>query len=106
MSRDYGVNRVKRVKRSIQVVIKRPRARETYFPDAEMESVGSPECRSDFSDPGKHTPFKSELKALRRLLMAYEEVEINSRSFPQRIRFYVIDELISLKAEFRTKTSL
>ena len=37
--------------------IKMPRARETYFLDAEMESVESRQGQSDFGDPRGHTPY-------------------------------------------------
>ena len=73
--------------------IKMPRARETYFPDVEMESVKSRQGQSDFRDPRGHTPYESEREDLRRPLIAPAEVSTNSGPSPQRIRFSVIGDL-------------
>ena len=70
-----------------------PRARETYFPDVEMESVESRQGQSDFGDPGGHTPYESERDDLRRTLMEPAEVLTNSEPSPQRICFSVIGDL-------------
>ena len=73
--------------------IKMPRARETYFPDVEMESVESRQGQSDFGDPREQTPYKSEREDVRRPLMAPAEVSSSSGMSPQRIRFSVIGDL-------------
>ena len=70
-----------------------PRDRDTYFPDVEVESVGSSQGRSDFGNPGGHTPYKSEREDSRRPLMAPAEVSMNQGLSPQCIRFSVIGDL-------------
>ena len=73
--------------------INMPRARTTYLPDVEMESVGSRQGQSEFRDPQRHTPYESEREDLRRPSMAPAEVSTNSGPSPQRIRFAVIGDL-------------
>ena len=79
--------------------IKTPRARETYFPDVEMESVGSRQVQSDFVDPGGHIPYESERENSMRPSMAPESFD-NSGPSPQHIRFSVIGDLKKLNGRY------
>ena len=66
-----------------------PRAREIFFPDVEMESIGASQGRSDFGNPGGNSPYESEQEDSRLPLVAPAEVSMNQIPQLQLIRFSV-----------------